>query len=275
MAGALTILRRDPAILARNIRDDAVKSLATMQTRRAKVEADVAAAEAAQALAAGDAEASPEALEASTRILRDARDLLAAFDERIIPAARQNIAAADRVVVEREKEGAYEAAEAKRRAAAARLVKEYPGLAKTYSDLVRAVEEADMAVEAANTNLPEGREPLLTVEQLTRDTPAKPRAIVSDEVKDIWHHQSGDRVNNQAWVKNGHYSPPRHGEVQYLGSDRCRQIPKRVVVSIPAVQGELGPRLAATVLPPLRFSDAAPPEPETQYLAVDTADEAA
>jgi hypothetical protein len=273
MMAVTDMLKRNPAALARKAHDDATRALANAQARRDRAANDLAAAQEAQTEAATtEADDAHSTLEASTRRVREARDMLAALDDRIIPAAVSALALAEAAMKDTEREAAYRAAEARRKSAAARLVKEYPDLAAAYGQLLIAVQEADAAVEAANADLPEGREPLLTVEQLTRDIAAQPRRVISDQVENIWHHQSGDRVNNQTWVKDGHYSPPRHGGVQYLGTDRCRQIPKRVVVSIPPIQGQQGPRLADTVLPPLRLPDAPQPEAETEYRQVDAAD---
>ncbi|AQR60817.1 hypothetical protein BZG35_03480 [Brevundimonas sp. LM2] len=270
------ILKRNPTGLARVAHESAARALSNAEARRSKAAADLANAEAAQADAAtGDDAAAAGALEAATRRVRDARDLIAAFDDRIIPAARAGLALAESGLDQAERLANCEAAKAKRKAAAARLTRDYPGLAASYAELVAIVQDADDAIAAANANLPAGHAPLETVEAIARDIPAEPVRVVSDRVEPVWHHASGDRVNDPSRVRDGIYRGREGSPIQYVDADRCRQIPKRVVVSIPARPPVHAARLADTPLPPLKPSAPVDAEPVTQHLPVSEAGEAA
>lgn len=190
-------------------------------------------------------------LETATRRLRDARDLVDAFDHQVIPAAEAAVTDAEAALADAEKLVQYAAAEAQAKAARAKLAKDYPDLQRRYTELLELVANADAAIEAANRNLPADAAPLATVEAPVRDHPALPRRIVSDTIQGVWHHQSGDRVADPSRVVNGKYQQRSSGTFHALGTDHCQMFDKRVVVSIPARPAVHGPRLAATPLPPL------------------------
>jgi len=268
------ILKRNPTGLARVAHEAATRALANAESRRTKAASDLIDAEAAQAAAAtSDTDAMSGALEAATRRLRDAKDLVAAFDDRIIPAAKAGLALAESGLVNAEREASYQAAEAKRKAAATRLVKDYPDLATRYGELLFAVQEADAAIEAANADLPTGRQPLETVEAMVRDHPALPPRIVSESVESVWYHASGDRVVDPSRIRDSVYRYPVGSSVQHLSTDHCRQFRKRVLTTVPGRPGVTGARLADTPLAPLRFPAPADAEPVTEYLSVDRADQ--
>lgn len=264
------ILKRDPVVAARKIHEAAQRGLANVQSKRAAAVAEVEAAERAQTVAAtADGDAADGVLESATRRLRDARDLVDAFDRRVIPAAEAAVIQAEAAMADAEKQVQYAAAEAQGKAARAKLAKEYPDLQRRYTELLALVDGADAAIEAANANLPADTTPLETVEAPVRDHPALPRRIVSDTVQGIWHHQSGDRVLDQSRVANGKYQHRNSGAVHHLSADHCTRVDKRVVVSIPPRAGVSGPRLSATPLPPLKL-DAPSDRPEVvEYLAPD------
>lgn len=266
------ILKRDPVAAARKAHETAQRGLANAKAKRDAAVAEVLSAERAQTAAAtADGEAADGVLESATRRLRDARDLVDAFDRRVIPAAEAALADAEAAIAEAEKQVQYAAAEAQAKAARAKLAKEYPDLQRRYVELLDLVTAADAAVDAANRNLPADASPLPTVEAPLRDHPAPPRRIVSDTIQGIWHHQGGQRVNDQSRVVNGKYHQRSSGGVHFLGTDHCQKFDKRVVVSIPARPAVHGPRLAATPLPPLTI-DAPSDRPEvTEYLSPDSA----
>jgi hypothetical protein len=197
--------------------------------------------------------------------------MIQAFDEKVIPAAREGFAVAQAGLEDAQRLAAYEAAIAQRKAAADRLKKDYPDLAKAYAQLLATVQDADAAIEAANGNLPHGRDPLDTVEATVRDHPAVPRRIISDEVKSIWHHASGEIVNDPSRIKGGIYRHPHSDTVHFMGTDHCRAIPRRVVVSVPFRPGLAGPRLTKDALPPLRPEAPADRAPVTEYLSAESA----
>lgn len=265
------ILKRDPVAAARKAHEAAARALANAQTRRAAAQTEVEAAEQAQTVAAtADGEAADGVLETATRRLRDARDMLDAFDRRVIPAAEAALSEAETQMADAQRQAQYAAAEAQAKAARSRLVKEYPDLQRRYAELLALVTEADAAIEAANANLPAGQHPLDTVESAIRDHPAQPRRIVSDTVQPIWHHLSGDRVLDPARVVNGRYQHKDGGAVHHLGSNQCKRIDLRVVVAIPPRPGVAGPRLADTPLPPLTIDAPADRPAVTEYLQPET-----
>lgn len=248
------ILKRDPVATARKTHEAAQRGLANAQAKRAAAVAEVEAAERAQTVAAtADGDAADGVLESATRRLRDARDLVDAFDRRVIPSAEAAVTEAEASVTDAEKQVQYAAAEAKGAAARAKLAKDYPGLEQRYTELLNLIAEADAAIDAANASLPANADPLPTVEGPVRDYPAQPERIVSDTVQGLWYHQDGSRVQDQSRVKDGKYQPHRgSGMVHHVVTDHCRKIDTRVIVSVPFRAGVSGPRLSATKLPPLK-----------------------
>lgn len=248
------ILKRDPVATARKNHEAALRGLANAQAKRAAAFAEVEAAERAQTVAAtADGDAADGVLESATRRLRDARDLVDAFDRRLIPSAEAAVTDAKASVTDAEKQVQYAAAEAKGAAARAKLVKDYPGLEQRYTELLNLIAEADAAIDAANANLPANADPLPTVEGPVRDYPAQAERIASDSVQGLWYHQDGSRVLDQSRVKDGKYQPHRSsGMVHHVVTDHCRKIDTRVIVSVPFRAGVSGPRLSATKLPPLK-----------------------
>ena len=172
------ILKRDPVVAARKTHEAAQRGLANAQSKRAAAVAEVEAAERAQTVAAtADGDAADGVLESATRRLRDARDLVDAFDRRVIPAAEAAVIQAEAAMVDAEKQVQYAAAEAQGKAARAKLAKEYPDLQRRYTELLALVDGADAAIEAANANLPADTTPLETVEAPVRDHPAAPHRV--------------------------------------------------------------------------------------------------
>lgn len=74
---------------------------------------------------------------------------------------------------------AYLAASEAASAAAERLAKEYPHVARSLVDLIREVATATEAVEAVNRDLPEGRDRLVDPERRVRDRPS----LLQKEIK--------------------------------------------------------------------------------------------
>ncbi|QCQ97741.1 hypothetical protein [Brevundimonas sp. SGAir0440] len=248
------ILKRDPVAAARKTHEAALRGLSNALAKQTAAVAEVEAAERAQTVAAtADGDAADGVLENATRRLRDARDLVEAFDRRVIPAAEAAVMQAEAAVADAEKQVQYAAAEAQGKAARAKLAKEYPDIQRRYTELLEMVVGADAAIEAANANPPAEASPLPTVEAPIRDFPAQPERILSDTVQPLWYHQDGSRVRDQSRVKDGKYQHHKPGiMVHNVVTDHCRKIDTRVVVSVPFRAGVSGPRLSATKLPPLK-----------------------
>lgn len=263
-------LKRDPVAAARKEREAAQRALANAQTRRQDAVAEVASAERAQEVAAtADGDAAAGVLETATRRLRDARDLLEAFDKRVVPAAQAKVQEADAALVQAEKLARYTAAEAQVKAARDRLTKEYPDLQRRYSELLATVSAADKLVSTINGDLPDGAVALQTVEAPVRDIPAQHKADLSERLVSLWHHEGGERVQDQSRVKDrgdhGVYDPRDRGGVHTLSPMRCFRADKLEVTVQPYVAGATGGRMAATPLPPLRPEQPASRDPIIEY----------
>lgn len=264
------ILKRDPVAAARKTHEAALRGLSNAQAKRVAAVAEVDAAERAQTVAAtADGDAADGVLEGATRRLRDARDLMDAFDRRVIPSAEAAVTHAEAGVADAERQVQYAAAEAKGAAARAKLAKEYPDIQRRYTELLEIVVGADAAIEAANANLPADAFPLPTVEGPIRDFPAQPERIVSDTIQGLWYHQAGSRVVDQSRVKDGKYQQRSSGMVHHVVTDHCRKIDTRVIVSVPFRAGVSGPRLSATKLPPLKPEAPADLPEKTEYRVPD------
>lgn len=174
---ALTTLRN---LLRRHPEAEPAEAEQDRDTAAAEVaaaEAAVAAAEAAYT--AGLLEANPadmRALDDNRRAaairVDQARAFLAALETRLAEAQDRE--------AERGKAERYAAARAQADAAADTLRDMYPQLAVALVDVLRSVAEAEVAVKAANADLPRGAAPLLPVESRVRDLPGRPEEIVSE-----------------------------------------------------------------------------------------------
>ena len=266
------LLKRDPVAAARKNHEAAQRGLANAQSKRAAAIAEVEAAERAQTVAAtADADAADGVLETATRRLRDARDLVDAFDNRVIPAAQAKVEEADSDLVQAEKLARYTAAEAEVKAARDRLTKEYPGLQRRYCDLLAAVSAADNLVSTINCDLPDGAVALQTVEAAVRDFPAQEKADLSERLVSLWHHDTGELIRDQSRVKDkgeyGVYDPRDRGNAYTLGVMHCVRLNRLEVTVRPYVSGVTGGRLAATPLPPLRPEPPASQDSFIEYRA--------
>lgn len=154
-------------------------------------------------------EAASEALEAERRrVLLDGSDKdLEAIEAKITAADREvERAVAAKAELERRLEQAtaaqsegeriarYKAAKAKSKQAADRVVKEYAAHAKGLADLIRALAEATVAVQAANADLPAGAEPLADPEFSARGLPGLPRKVIAETEVVVWYHVSRDMI---------------------------------------------------------------------------------
>lgn len=74
---------------------------------------------------------------------------------------------------------------------------EYPALAERLLVLLEISARADLAVAAANQNLPAGRAPLVPAEQLVRGQPEVPEEILRQEVRADWQHAGGSVVEEE------------------------------------------------------------------------------
>lgn len=84
----------------------------------------------------------------------------------------------------------YNSAKAKADAAAKMLRKEYPDLGRRFVELIRAVAEADVAVEEANKRLPADAAPLWPVEVAVRRRPGSEEKTISEKEVQLWCHAS-------------------------------------------------------------------------------------
>lgn len=118
------------------------------------------------------------ALQTARDDIEDGRAALAAIQARL-SQEREVAAEAARVA-------AYNTALAKRDEVAALILEKYPQLAGGLVDLIRLSAEADLAIEAANDDLPAGAEPLDKAEWLARSMPGTPRKLISEKKVQLW-----------------------------------------------------------------------------------------
>jgi hypothetical protein len=148
-------------------------------------------------------EAAAEKLEAERRrVLLDGSDKELEAIETKIAAANRDIERAYAAKAELEKRlesaiaaateaeitGIYNSAKAKADAAAKLLRKEYPDLGRRFVELIRAVAEADVAVEEANKRLPADAAPLLPVEVTVRWRPGSEEKTLAEQEVQLWCH---------------------------------------------------------------------------------------
>lgn len=133
-----------------------------------------------------------EAIEA--KIASANRDIERAYAAKVELTKRLEEAAA--TATETERADAYRIAKAKADAAAKMLRKEYPELGRRFADLLRLVAEADMAVHAANEQLPADAAPLTPPEPMARCLPELPEQILEENEVELWCHANGSGSNS-------------------------------------------------------------------------------
>lgn len=133
-----------------------------------------------EAVLAGDAARADHrtALQAARDDVEDAEAALAAIRARL----SQDRAAAAEIT----RLAAYDAARAKRDAAAEAIRVRYPAAAAELLALIALAAEADAAVEAVNADLPAGATPLDDAEGLVRDVPGLPRQVIDERRVSLW-----------------------------------------------------------------------------------------
>jgi len=104
----------------------------------------------------------------------------------LVEALRERLEAAQTREAEAARVTAYEAAHAQAEEARAALVELYPGLARDLMSLMRVVAEAEIAVQAANADLPAGAAPIAGVEASVRDLPGVPETVLSETYVERW-----------------------------------------------------------------------------------------
>lgn len=103
----------------------------------------------------------------------------------ILEAAEIRYAAAEAEAAEAQRQARYEAAARLSEAASKRLRKEYPRHATALRDLLRELAEAEIAVKAANADLPRDATPLAGPEA-ERSTATLYEEVVSETIVDLW-----------------------------------------------------------------------------------------
>lgn len=166
------------------------------------------AADLKAALAAIDlqgAEAVAEAMEAERRrVLLDGTDKqLAEIEARIIAANRdverlyaakeeleRRIEAATVVEAQQDRAVQYAAAKAQSEAATKLIATKYPAIGRDFVALLKTLAEAQVAVDVANHNLPDGATPLADPEFALRGRPGQPEKTLKEERVTLWCYDS-------------------------------------------------------------------------------------
>ncbi|MDI4666916.1 hypothetical protein K9U40_21705 [Xanthobacter autotrophicus] len=158
-----------------------VDAQAALDAAKAKL-ADLEAGRVEAVLGGDDARTAHRAsLQTARDDLEDAQAALLAIQSRL---AQEREAAAEAARI-----AAYDAAIAKRDEVAALIREKYPQLAGGLVDLICASAEADLAIGAANANLPAGAERLEAVELVARARPGTPRKLISEKKVRLWCHR--------------------------------------------------------------------------------------
>jgi hypothetical protein len=179
-----TILDKLRGVLRRPQNSAADLGTALADARRAETEAKTAVDKQAEAVKANflDDAAKRERDRTELERLRlaasDAEAIRGALEERYVAALASDEDARRQVV--------YAAAQAKANAAAAALSKAYPRLANSMVAMLKDLAEAQLAVTAANAELPTGALPIIDPEMEARGVPGQPREIVSDTEVELW-----------------------------------------------------------------------------------------
>ncbi|RWC12360.1 MAG: hypothetical protein EOS52_19150 [Mesorhizobium sp.] len=100
----------------------------------------------------------------------------------------KRIEAAKIMATQQERSARYNAAKDHAATVGKALRKEYPELAKRLVNLIRAIAEADVAVEEANRQLPDDAAPLLPVEVTVRRRPGTAEKTISEKEVSLWTH---------------------------------------------------------------------------------------
>lgn len=261
-------------------------ALATLRERRTATEvelraAEIAVANASEALAlTGDAAAIKAFNDASSNMaMQQAR--LVAFDEQVIPRAEAAVIEAQSAEAEAERWRIYEEAKAAAEAAADDLRLSFGPLKDELTRLQSVMRSASTLVERANDDLPFGAERLRDPEGSVRDQWPRGVHVLSEGEEDRWVYKATgyivpdsklDRIEPRGPFDGLIYtgSRPRAASVRSLNNRsevvkvRCRR--REVLSQLRWVQGR---RLAAIDLGPLTVE--ATLEPNIEYEPIDPA----
>ena len=155
-----------------------------IEAREAVKHAEGQAAEANRAYRAGllslDESALQKLVEAQTaaNVRRDRA-------QAIVQALSEKLAEARNAEAETDRCRAYEAAKQAAQAAV-KTLNAYPGLVDQFIRLMREVNEAEMAVEAVNRDLPRGATAIASPEIAVRGIPPLPRKVLHEETVLLW-----------------------------------------------------------------------------------------
>jgi len=185
----------------------------------------------------------------------DASALAAVLERRLAEALAAEKQALRRAV--------YDTAKAKRDAAAKRLADEYPKAVAGLRDLLRLIAEADDAVEAANSALPESVPALAPVEATVRDIPGEADEILGEKVVRLWCVAGTFTPVPEAMQSEISDLGDGHGTRWFTDSaGKFRQSQSYDLRAFRRIErrrgrpGAVGPRLAGMSLPELKAGDA-------------------
>ncbi|MFG1461750.1 hypothetical protein V5F77_02540 [Xanthobacter sp. DSM 24535] len=125
-----------------------------------------------------------QALAAAADTLTDAGLYLESLEEKLVQAEAR--------VTNDRRMAVYADAKAKSDGAAARLSKEYPDLVRKGLSLLLALAEAEVAIERANRDLPEGIDPLVSPDAQVRGVPGAPSTVLREKVVELWCRPGSD-----------------------------------------------------------------------------------
>ncbi|MER8653445.1 hypothetical protein [Mesorhizobium sp. M0847] len=216
-------------------------------------------------------EAAAEKLEADRRrVLLDGTDKDLEAIETKIAAANRDIerAYAAKAELERRLEAAaitetqqertvkYDAAKAQADAAAKLLATKYPAIGREFVALLKTLAEAQLAVDLANHNLPDGAVPLVDPEFAMRGRPGQPEKTLKEERVTLWCYDSpGIQVMppDKQDEMNRRHPGEDVGSVQGQRRAYRRRLIRRTYVPWQSPQRPVG--LATIEIPALKIGD--------------------
>jgi hypothetical protein len=229
----------------------------TAKLEQARQTAVVAAAAVEAAEAAYQAGLLTEAPTALRRLAEGKTDAGIRVDQAaaIIVSLEAKLAAAIGSETEARRREQYDSASALAETARKQLFADYPAAAEKIRAVLRAIAAADIAVEAANQDLPEGAAPIAKPEN-SRALPNFPQEMISEERVELWSG-AGDTRPIPPEFQHTAQTNGRDTTAQ-TGSGRIEVVKRTFdrTEYLPALFGRHSPALASAIeLPGLSFGE--------------------
>ncbi|RUV41402.1 hypothetical protein EOD29_22875 [Mesorhizobium sp. M1A.T.Ca.IN.004.03.1.1] len=238
---------------------DLERALAQIDVPRLEADAEKLEDDRRQTLLDGtdkDVEAVERKIEIANREIERAYAARSELERRIEQARN---AEAEQVKIAR-----YDAAKAQADAAAKELRKAYPDIGKRFVALLQTIAAAQIAVEEANRNLPDGATPLQDPEVVVRAKLGEPEKTISEEPVDVWCYSNARDIQvlpeDEQVELNAKYRGSAQGVISSGSAGGFTTVTRRRLIRrsyVPRTTNVLPARLAAVALPGLKVGDPA------------------